>query len=88
LLKNKKTLAHPKADPERRSVFCQEIKKHKEKSRSLVFIDESGFAHDMTRTHGYSAKGSRCFGGMTPFFVFFNKILTFRFYPIAIVIKL
>jgi transposase len=58
----KKTLNHPKADPERRSVFCQEIKKHKEKSRSLVFIDESGFAHDMPRLHGYSAKGSRCFG--------------------------
>jgi hypothetical protein len=30
--------------------------------RSLVFLDESGFAHDMPRTHGYSAKGSRCFG--------------------------
>jgi transposase len=27
-----------------------------------VYLDESGFAHDMPRTHGYSAKGSRCFG--------------------------
>jgi transposase len=25
-------------------------------------LDESGFAHDMPRTHGYSAKGSLCFG--------------------------
>lgn len=27
-----------------------------------MFVDESGFAHDMPRTHGYAAKGSRCFG--------------------------
>ena len=39
-----------------------EINKHKEKNRSLVFIDESGFAHDMPRLHGYAAKGKRCFG--------------------------
>jgi transposase len=58
----KKTLQHPKADKEKRSVFCEEIKKHEEKSRPLVFIDESGFAHDMPRLHGYATKGSRCFG--------------------------
>ena len=28
----------------------------------MVFIDESGFAHDMPRLHGYSSKGARCFG--------------------------
>lgn len=27
-----------------------------------VFIDESGFAHDMPRTYGYALKGLRCFG--------------------------
>jgi transposase len=27
-----------------------------------VFIDESGFAHDMPRTRGYASKGQRCFG--------------------------
>jgi transposase len=27
-----------------------------------VYIDESGFAHDMPRTHGYSEIGKRCFG--------------------------
>ena len=53
----KKTLLHPKATPEKRSVFCEEIKKYKESS--LIFIDESGFAHDMPRLHGYSAKGRR-----------------------------
>ena len=62
MLPIKKTLNHPKADQEKRSVFCEEIKNHKENSRPLVFIDESGFAHDMPRTHGYATKGSRCFG--------------------------
>jgi hypothetical protein len=27
-----------------------------------VYIDESGFSHDMPRTHGYSTKGERCYG--------------------------
>lgn len=28
----------------------------------MVYLDESGFAHDMPRTHGYSTKGHRCWG--------------------------
>ena len=31
-------------------------------ARPLVYLDESGFAHDMPRTHGYSFKGQRCPG--------------------------
>ena len=27
-----------------------------------MFIDESGFAHDMPRTHGYAASGQRTYG--------------------------
>lgn len=27
-----------------------------------MYIDESGFAHDMPRSHGYSIKGERCYG--------------------------
>jgi transposase len=27
-----------------------------------VSLDESGFAHDMPRTHGYAPKGQRCYG--------------------------
>ena len=30
--------------------------------QNIVSLDESGFAHDMPRTHGYSRKGSRCYG--------------------------
>ena len=58
----KKTLCHPKADEEKRSLFREQIDHFKQESRSLVFLDESGFAHDMPSTHGYALKGKRCFG--------------------------
>ena len=28
----------------------------------MIYVDESGFAHDMPRTHGYSFKAQRCWG--------------------------
>lgn len=40
----KKTLCHPKADPEKHSTFCQKLEKYKEESRPIVCVDESGFA--------------------------------------------
>ena len=58
----KKTLNHPRANSEKRSTFCQKIKKYKDLNRPLVYIDESGFSHDMPRTHGYAPKGKRCYG--------------------------
>ena len=30
--------------------------------RSIVYLDESGFALDSPRTHGYTQKGLRCYG--------------------------
>ncbi len=42
--------------------FNQRIEAHKTGGRPLVYLDESGFAHDMPRTHGYSAINQRCFG--------------------------
>ena len=30
--------------------------------RTIVYIDECGFAHDMPRTHGYASIGQRCYG--------------------------
>jgi transposase len=30
--------------------------------RPIVYVDESGFAHEMPRTHGYSPRGQRCYG--------------------------
>lgn len=58
----KKNLNHPKADPGRRSMFCQEIQQIENEGKTIVYIDASGFAHDMPRTHGYSTKGKRCYG--------------------------
>lgn len=42
----KKTLKHPKSDPAKRSTHCQQIADYECQGRPLVFIDESGFAHD------------------------------------------
>ena len=30
--------------------------------KTIVYVDESGFAKDMPRTHGYCKRGDRCFG--------------------------
>lgn len=35
---------------------------HKADGRPIIYLDESGFAHDMPRTHGYSTRGQRCYG--------------------------
>jgi hypothetical protein len=34
----------------------------KAEGQPLVYGDESGFAHDMPRIHGYSKRGTRCSG--------------------------
>lgn len=43
-------------------MFCQELQAYKDQEWPLVWLDESGFAHDMPRTHGYALKGQRCYG--------------------------
>lgn len=43
-------------------MFCQKIKNYKKRGYPLIYLDESGFANDMPRTHGYSLKGQRCYG--------------------------
>lgn len=58
----KKTLNHPKARPEERTIFQEKIKTYQEANRTIIYIDESGFGHDMPRTHGYALKGQRCYG--------------------------
>ena len=58
----KKTLLHPKADESLREEFRLAITLAKKAEKPLVYLDESGFAVDMPRTHGYSLKGMRCYG--------------------------
>ena len=53
---------HPKADSEKRSNFCQKLEQYRKEGRSLVWLDESGFAHDMPRIYGYAPQGERCYG--------------------------
>ena len=42
--------------------FQRRIERHKESGKDIVYLDESGFAQCMPRTHGYSQKGFRCYG--------------------------
>ncbi|MEA9445615.1 IS630 family transposase [Candidatus Fukatsuia symbiotica] len=58
----KKTLRHPKADEETRRAFQDTIACYKKQGKPVVYLDESGFAHDRPRTHGYAARGQRCWG--------------------------
>ncbi|XOF35395.1 MAG: IS630 family transposase [Candidatus Electrothrix sp. YB6] len=55
-------LSHPKADEKKRSVFVDKISTYEESGFPLIYIDESGFAHDMPRTCGYAPVGERCSG--------------------------
>ena len=59
MLHVKHPLVHPKANEEKRTMFKNRIAKYKEEACSIVYIDESGFVHDMPRTHGYSTVGDR-----------------------------
>ena len=43
-------------------MFCQKISQLQNEGKVIAYIDESGFAHDMPRTHGYSTQGKRCYG--------------------------
>jgi DDE superfamily endonuclease len=55
-------LCHPRVDTDARHIFEQKITTYEAQGRVIVYIDESGFAHDMPRTHGYSLEGQRVFG--------------------------
>ena len=58
----KKSLTHPKANAGAQQAFLEKIEEYERGGRPIIWIDESGFATDMPRTHGYSLRGERCFG--------------------------
>ena len=53
-------MRYPKADAAAQQCFREKIEQYEKDERPIVYIDESGFAHDMPRTHGYAPKGERC----------------------------
>jgi len=55
-------MRHPKADAAAQRAFREKVERYEKAGRPVVYIDESGFAHDMPRTHGYAPKGQRCIG--------------------------
>jgi len=55
-------LEHPKANKEEQDIIRDKIKAYEKAGKDIIYIDESGFAHDMPRRHGYAPIGKRCFG--------------------------
>ena len=45
-----------------REAFKVKLEKYQSEGRAIVYVDESGFAHESTRSHGYSKVGERCLG--------------------------
>lgn len=43
-------------------MFQKKIEQHKQNGLDICYLDESGNAVDMPRTHGYAVKGKRCYG--------------------------
>ncbi len=43
-------------------MFQKRILAHELAGKPVVYVDESGFAHDQPRTHGWSVRGQRCYG--------------------------
>lgn len=43
-------------------MFQKKIEQYKQQGRDICYLDESGNAVDMPRTHGYALKGERCHG--------------------------
>jgi transposase len=57
----KKTLSHPKSNYLERFTFLCKLIRYKLQGRTIIFLDESGFALDSPRTHGYTKTGERCY---------------------------
>ena len=43
-------------------LFQEKIESYKAAGLDICYLDESGHALDMPRTHGYAEKGTRCYG--------------------------
>ena len=61
-ISRKKTLNHPKADESKRTDFKARLSNYQKVNTPIIYVDESGFALDAPRTHGYTQKGQRCYG--------------------------
>ena len=60
ILPIKKTLSHPRASLPERISFVSAVTRYRLQGYDILYLDESGFAVDSPRTHGYSQKGQRC----------------------------
>nr|WP_242466363.1 transposase [Chromatium okenii] len=59
-ISRKKTFSHPKVNDQARFSFQERVESHKSHGKTVVYIDESGFANDMPRSYGYASIGKQC----------------------------
>jgi len=55
-------LQHPKASQQARINFPQKINAYQQAGTPIVDLDERDLAQDMPSRHGYSKKGTPCYG--------------------------
>jgi transposase len=53
---------HPKVSIHNREAYKVTLATYQQQGHPIVYVDESGFAVDMPRTHGYAPKGQRVVG--------------------------
>lgn len=61
-ISRKKTLSPPQAEAAARNAFEQKIQADQQAPQEIIYVDESGFAHDMPRRYGYAPEGKRGVG--------------------------
>lgn len=58
-ISRKTTVSHPQADNVAREDFLEQLEAHQNAQRQIVYLDESGFAHDRPRRNGYAPIGKQ-----------------------------
>ena len=61
-ISRKKTVSPPQADIAARERFEENLKTYQDTHRQIIYLDESGFAHDRPRQQGYAPIGTRGIG--------------------------
>lgn len=58
----KKTLGYRERDPHKRRAYLRLRERYRRRGKTLVYVDESGFAPTVTRRYAYAPQGQRVYG--------------------------
>ena len=77
-ISGKKIFQHPKANQEAQQLFQAQIAHYHKTNQLIIYINESGFAHDMPRRAGYFFNG----GIFLPWLVIFS-LIPYKYYILS-----